>query len=85
MSEFVIRLGDKQEDIVKMLIKEGYFNTKSEVIRAGLLELYNKYFDFVSKEEVMLVNKAINYEMQNINSGKTKLYSLDDVKKELNL
>ncbi|PIU02860.1 MAG: hypothetical protein COT55_01280 [Candidatus Diapherotrites archaeon CG09_land_8_20_14_0_10_32_12] len=85
MGEFVVRLKGKQEQIMDDLIKEGYFNTKSEAIRAGLLELYHKYFDGVTREEVELINKAREYEMKDIRSGKAKTYTLDEIKQKLGL
>lgn len=72
MSEFIIRLKDKQDEIVNSFLNGGYFNTKSEVIRAGLLELYNKYFYNISKEEVKLVKKATKYEMTAIKEKRVK-------------
>jgi len=82
MSEFIVRLKGKQDEIIDNLVNEGYFNTKSEVIRAGILELYNKYFDNVTKEEVELVHKATKVEMKKLKDSKTKLSSLDDLKKK---
>lgn len=82
MSEFIVRLKGKQDEIIDNLVSEGYFNTKSEVIRAGILELYNKYFDNVTKEEVELVNKGIKAEMKKLKESKVKLNSLDEIKKK---
>lgn len=77
--EFVVRLKGKQKDILEDFVKKGYFNTKSEVIRAGILELNNKYNkEKPSLEEVELVNKAIKHEMKKIKQGKTKLRSEDE-------
>ena len=85
MGEFVVRLKGKQEQIMDDLIKEGYFNTKSEAIRAGLLELYHKYFDGVTREEVELINKAREYEMKDIRSGKVKTIPLEKLEKKYGL
>lgn len=83
MSEFIVRLKGKQDEIIDNLVNEGYFNTKSEVIRAGILELYNKYFDNVTKEEVELVNKAIKAEIKKNKDNKLKTYTLDELEKEI--
>jgi Arc/MetJ-type ribon-helix-helix transcriptional regulator len=83
MSEFIVRLKGKQDEIIDHLVNEGYFNTKSEVIRAGILELYNKYFDNVTKEEVELVNKAIKAEVKKNRDNKLKTYTLDELEKEI--
>ncbi len=85
MSEFIIRLKDKQDEIVNSFLSGGYFNTKSEVIRAGLLELYNKYFCNVSKEEVELVKKATEYEMNAIKQKKVKGIPLKVLEKKYGL
>ena len=39
----------------------------------------------ISKEEVILVNRAIEAEMAEVDSGKQKTYSSDEIKKELGL
>jgi len=82
MSEFIVRLKGKQEEILDNLVNAGYYNTKSEVVRAGILELYNKYFENITKEEVKLVNKATKAEMKKIKESKIKLNSLDNIKKK---
>lgn len=85
MSEFIIRLKDKQDEIINSFLIGGYFNTKSEVIRAGLLELYNKYFYDVSKEEVELVKKATKYEISAIKKNKIKGIPLKVLEKKYGL
>jgi Arc/MetJ-type ribon-helix-helix transcriptional regulator len=85
MTEFLVRLKGKQEEILNNLVSEGYFNNKSEAIRAGLLELYNKFFDKVTKEEVVLVNKAVEHEMKDIRSGKVKTIPLEELEKKYGL
>ena len=73
--EFVVRLKGKQEHILKDFVEKGYYNTKSEVIRAGLLELAQKHNLEPSLEEVILVRKAIKNEFNKIKNNKEKTIS----------
>ncbi|MFH1239667.1 MAG: hypothetical protein V1672_00445 [Candidatus Diapherotrites archaeon] len=43
MAEILIRLKGVPEDVLIALIQKGYYKTKSEAIRAGLLELGKQY------------------------------------------
>ncbi|MFH0906462.1 MAG: hypothetical protein V1824_03940 [archaeon] len=84
MVEFVIRLKGKHEELLNNFINKGYYVTKSEVIRAGLLELANKFkvqeeYEYEpTREEVILVNKGIKKEMEKIKKGKMKVYSHEE-------
>jgi len=42
-SEVLVRLRGAPEDVLEELIREGYFNTKSEAVRAGIIELGKEY------------------------------------------
>ncbi len=81
--EFVVRLKGKQESILNDFVNKGYYNTKSETMRAGLLSLAEKHKieDKPSLEEVTLLNKAIKHEMKKIKDGKTKLHSEKEFQK----
>ena len=43
MTDVYVRLGGMPEEILNKLIKKGYFKTKTEAIRAGILELGKEY------------------------------------------
>lgn len=43
MAEVLLRLNGVVERILEMLVKKGYYKTKSEAIRAGILELGKEY------------------------------------------
>jgi Arc/MetJ-type ribon-helix-helix transcriptional regulator len=58
MSEFIVRLKGQQDNIVNDFIKEGIFSNKTEVVRAGILELYNKYHNLLNKENEMMLKIA---------------------------
>ena len=43
METLLVRLRGAPEKVLDQLINEGYFTTKSEVVRAGILELGKEY------------------------------------------
>ena len=43
MADIFVRLRGVPEDILDTLINQGYYKTKSEAIRAGILELGKEY------------------------------------------
>ncbi len=75
---FPVNLGAPYEDIIDKLIKKGYAGTKSEAIRQALA-FYDRYLE---DEEFMLVSRATRAMMEDVKSGKTKTYKLEDVLKE---
>lgn len=83
MTEFLVRLKGKPKEYMDRLIEEGYFKTKSEIVRLGVLEVSMKYLNNdVSKEEFSLVVSAVEKELKNIKKNKQKLYSEKDFKKK---
>jgi len=58
MSEFIVRLKGQQDEIVNGFVKQGIFSNKTEVIRAGILELYTKYENLLNRENEMLFKIA---------------------------
>lgn len=82
--ETVVRLDGAVEVTLEKLVELGYFKTKSEAIRAGLLELgkeYNVGRDSRELEKTLVVRKTQGID-EEIDSGKRKLYSLKEVLKE---
>ncbi|MCD6478343.1 MAG: type II toxin-antitoxin system ParD family antitoxin [Candidatus Diapherotrites archaeon] len=76
-----VKLGAPYETIIKRIIEKGYAGNQSEVIRQALLA----YERLLEEEEVMLVNKGIELEMQEIKEGKMRTKSLRSIKKKYNL
>lgn len=76
-----INLGTPYEATMKKIIEKGYAGNQTEVIRQALLA----YERMIDEEEVRLVNKAINSEMEEIRAGKTRVYTHEQVKKKLGL
>ncbi len=74
MDEFIVRLKGKPKEYLDILLKEGYFNTKSEIVRHGILALANKYNveqDYVvDKDELIKVGKAVKRELRDIQKKK---------------
>ncbi|MCX6798815.1 MAG: hypothetical protein NTW59_01815 [Candidatus Diapherotrites archaeon] len=76
-----VDLGVPYEAILKKAIEKGYAGNQTEVIRQALLT-YERMLD---EEEVKLVNKGIELEMQEIKEGKVKTKSLTAIKKKYKL
>lgn len=76
-----VNLGVPYEVIVNKVIEKGYAGNHTEVIRQALLA----YERIIEEEEVRLVNKGIELEMQEIKEGKIKTVSLETIKKEYKL
>ena len=76
-----VNLGVPYEAIVDKAIEKGYAGNQTEVIRQALLA----YERMLEEEEVRLVNKGIELEMQDIKEGKIKTKSLESIKKKYKL
>ena len=76
-----VNLDVPYEAIVKKVIEKGYAGNQTEVIRQALLA----YERQLEEEEVKLVNKGIEMEMQEIKEGRIKTKSLEHIKKKYKL
>jgi len=76
-----INLGAPSESILARLIEREYAGNQTEAIRQALVAYENQ----IEEEEMELVHKAVEMQMQEIKSGKAKTQSWDEVKKELGL
>lgn len=74
-----VNLGAPYEAIMQKLIQRGYAGNQTEVIRQALMT----YERDIEEEEVILVHRAVEHEMQRIRSGELKTYSWEEVKKRL--
>lgn len=84
MGETLVRLGPAQELVVEKLTKGGLFKTRSEVIRAGILELgkeFNVFKNFQQLEDELAFLKAKQVSDE-IDSGKRKVWTEEQVKKK---
>lgn len=76
-----VNLGVPYEAIVRKAIEKGYAASQTEVIRQALIA----YGRLLAEEEIQLVNKGIELEMQEIEEGKIKTKSIEQLKKKYGL
>ena len=72
-----INLGAPYKAAIKSIIEKGYAGSQTEVIRQAVLA----YERIIEEEELALVHKAVEIEMEDIEAGKSKTYSFEDIKK----
>ena len=84
MADTLVRLEGSQEIIVDRLTKAGVYKNKSEVIRAGVLELGEKYKVFRSLKDLEdeLAVKKMERIWKEVKQGKRKILSEQEVKKK---
>jgi len=73
-----VNLGTPYEAIIEKIIKKGYAGNQTEVIRQALT-LYEREID---EEEARLVDRGVESMMADIETGKVKTYSLEEVMKK---
>ncbi len=57
MGQTLVRLEKAQETVIKNLRENGYFRTKSEAIRAGIMEL-GRHYDIVAVHGDMVIKQV---------------------------
>ena len=72
-----INLGAPYEAAIREIIQKGYAGNQTEAIRQAILA----YKRMIEEEELNLVHKAVEIEMLELDAGKVKTYSLQDIKK----
>ncbi|MCX6773903.1 MAG: hypothetical protein NTY68_02785 [Candidatus Micrarchaeota archaeon] len=84
MADILIHLDGSVEDTLKRLVEAGFFKTKAEAVRAGILELGKEYHVVKSREEIMDELAAIKLQKmdEEIKSGKKKVLTLADVRRK---
>jgi Arc/MetJ-type ribon-helix-helix transcriptional regulator len=77
MAEMLLRLEGAQELVVEKLTKAGVFKNKTEVIRAGILELGKEYkvFDDFKELERELVERKLKAEQAEMKRKNIKYLS----------
>ena len=84
MADTLVRLEGAQELIVEKMTHTGMFKNKSEVIRAGILELgkrHKVYKNFKELEDELVLRKMIKIDTE-IKQGKRKVWTEEQVKKK---
>lgn len=72
-----INLGAPYDAAIREIIQKGYAGNQTEAIRQAILA----YKRMIEEEELNLVHKAVEIEMLELDAGKVKTYSLQDIKK----
>ncbi|HIH19881.1 TPA: hypothetical protein HA244_01295 [Candidatus Micrarchaeota archaeon] len=82
--EAVVRFDGAVAATLEKLVELGYFKTKSEAIRAGVLELGKEYNLLKTPQELEaeLVIRKVEQIDREIDEGKRKTYPLDEVLRE---
>ena len=75
LGEMLVRLDGNVEKILENLVDAGFFKTKAEAIRAGILELGKEFSAIKSKEELMdeLMAQKLQRIDEELASGKRKV------------
>ncbi len=79
--EMVVRMEGMVETVLNRLVKKGYYKTKSEAVRAGIMELGKEYA--LVGEENYLVARKIRQMEREIETGKAKPYTLEEVARDI--
>ena len=74
-----INIGTPYEAAIKRIIEKGYAGNQTEVIRQAILA-YERMLD---DEELMLVHRAVEMEVKEIEADEAKSFSFDQIKKFL--
>ncbi len=84
MGETLVRFEGVQEVILDRLTELGVFKTRSEAIRAGLLELGKEYkvFESIADLEDELAARKMAKISREIKKGKRKVFTEAQVKKK---
>ena len=72
-----VNLGMPYEAAINSIIEKGYAGSQTEVIRQAILA----YERMIEEEELALVHKAVEIEMEEIEAKKSETYSFEEIKK----
>lgn len=87
MSEVLVRFGGLQELVIAKLQELGIFKTRSEAIRAGILQLgkeYNLFRNMSDIEDELAARKMEKISVE-IKHGRRKIFTELQIKKKYNL
>jgi len=74
-----INLGHPYETAIKSIIEKGYAGNQTEVIRQAIMA----YKRQIEEEELALVHRAVDKEMAELDAGKVKVHSFEEIRKIL--
>jgi len=72
-----INLGAPYEMAIKRIIEKGYAGNQTEVVRQAILA----YERMIEEEEMILVHKAVEVEMEELQAGRIKSHSFQEIRK----
>ena len=87
MSNLLVRFEPAQELVLNKLTKIGIYKTRSEAIRAGIMQLGKEYSLFRNAndlEEELVAKKMLKIQKE-VSEGKRKVFSESEVKKKYKL
>ncbi|MFA6329311.1 MAG: hypothetical protein WCX64_01340 [Candidatus Micrarchaeia archaeon] len=76
--EMIVRLDGMVEKILNSLVKQGYYKTKTEAIRAGILWMGRDY-NLITDPEARLVSKRIRQMEAEVAAGKKRMVPIEEV------
>ncbi|MFA5246363.1 MAG: hypothetical protein WC408_00545 [Candidatus Micrarchaeia archaeon] len=76
--EFVVRLDGMVEKVLNTLVKQGYYKTKTEAVRAGILWMGRDY-NLIPDPERTLVSKRIKQMEAEVAAGKKRMIPIEQV------
>jgi len=71
----LVQVEKPYSDFIHKIISLGFAKNPDEVIRQSLLIYQNQ----IEYEELFLVDKAVNTELENLNKDRGKLFSIEEV------
>ncbi len=84
MGTMLVNLGKKHEEIMESLVKQGFYQNKSEILRAGVLQIGKEFLPYSISQ---ITDKKILKKLQKIDEeiGKGKLIPISEIRKKYSL
>ena len=76
----LIRVEGVVESVLEKLVEDGYYKTKNEAVRAGILELGREYA-LIGGREARSVSRKIRKMERQVKQGRKKFVSIEQVAK----
>ena len=76
----VVRMEGVVADVLEKLVKKGYYKTKSEAVRAGILQL-GKDYSLIGNEDYLVSQKLARLERL-ADQGKLKFTPIEEIAKK---
>ncbi len=84
MADVLVHLDGSVEETLKRLVEMGFFKTKAEAVRAGILEVGKNYHIIKSKDEILdeLAVEKMQQMQSELKEGKRRALSLAEIRKK---